>query len=155
MNSVLGILEDDERCLHATFERAVELADRERALLTLAKTTDPGWLMRWFAPAAIPSMMVPETCLDFDRIAGNRLARAVEFVPAWIPVTTVVLPRNTSKGVLGLLRTGCYDGIVASSGLLGQCPRLRRGLIRAGVEIVAVRGAQVQIEDLEAGLVAS
>jgi hypothetical protein len=138
MNHVLGVLDDDEQLLERTFECAVGLADRERARLTLVKTTDPGWLMRWFAPAAIQSMMVPETFLEFERIACNRLARAAEFVPTCVPVTTVVLPRNTTKGLRQLLAKGCYDVLVASVPLLHHCPKLTRELARQEIEVISV-----------------
>ncbi|HZE05262.1 MAG TPA: hypothetical protein VE127_08570, partial [Solirubrobacteraceae bacterium] len=56
---VLAVLEDGESRLWSALDRAIELADAEHARLTLAKTTDPGWLMRWFAPAGLHAMCVP------------------------------------------------------------------------------------------------
>jgi hypothetical protein len=138
VNHILSVLEDDEARLQQTFACAVGLADRERARLTLVKTTDPGWLMRWFAPTAIQSMMVPQCCLEFEEMAGHRLAAAVEFVPAQIPVTTAVLSRNTSRGLHQLLRSGRYDVLVVSDVLLHRCPRLARELVAREIAVVSV-----------------
>ena len=49
---VLGVLEDSDHQMWPVVMRAVELAHATEARLTLAKTTDPGRLMRWFAPSA-------------------------------------------------------------------------------------------------------
>ncbi len=56
LRDVLAVLDDDQRRLWVTFDRAVRLADAEGARFTLAKTTDPGRVMRWVAPAAVQSM---------------------------------------------------------------------------------------------------
>lgn len=133
---VLGVLEDDERRMWATLEEAVALADAEQARLTLAKTTDPGWLMRWFAPAALQSMCVSADELDFRTAASHKLARAAEFVPAWIPVTTLVLGENTRSALVDLLRTGHYDALVGTETLFGQSRRLRCALRRLEVRAV-------------------
>jgi hypothetical protein len=82
---VLGILEDDEQRLWATLAQAIAVAEAEHARLTLAKTTDPGWLMRWFAPAALNAMCVSSEELDFRTAASHKLARAAEFVPGCVP----------------------------------------------------------------------
>ena len=46
---VLALLHDTEHEMWRVLERAIELADTERARLTLAKTTDPGRLVSWVA----------------------------------------------------------------------------------------------------------
>jgi nucleotide-binding universal stress UspA family protein len=130
---VLGILEDDEQRLWAAFDCAVALADAERARLTLAKTTDPGWMIRWCAPAALQSMCVSASELDLRVAASHALARAAEMVPACIPLTTVVLGRDTSGSILDLVRRRPCDAVVATDALLRRRRRLRRDLGHLGV----------------------
>lgn len=136
IRQVLGVLEDEECRMWGTLEEAVALADAEQARLTLAKTTDPGWLMRWFAPAALQSMCVSADELDFRTAASHKLARAAEFVPAWIPVTTLVLGENTRSAVIDLLGTGQYDALVGTESLFAQSRRLRCALRRLEVRAV-------------------
>jgi hypothetical protein len=137
---VLGVLEDDERRLRGVLERSVALADAERARLTLAKTTDPGRLLRWFAPSALQSMCVSLGDIDVERSASHLLARAVESVPATTPVTTRLLGRNTSSALVELLRSGPYDALVATDALLGHHRKLRRELRGLGVAAVPIDG---------------
>ena len=128
---VLAVLEDAEPRLWSAFDRAVALAAQDEARLTLAKTTDPGWLMRWFAPAALQSMCVSAEDLDFRRLASHKLAVAAEFVPARIPVTTLVLGFNTTRAVSELLRGGGYDAVVATGVLLRRHRRCAASWSRA------------------------
>jgi hypothetical protein len=50
-HQVLVLLDDDERAMWSVLERAIEIAEVERARLTIAKTTDPGRMVKWLAPA--------------------------------------------------------------------------------------------------------
>jgi hypothetical protein len=135
---VLGVLEDDERRLWATLEQAIAVAETEYARLTLAKTTDPGWLMRWFAPAALNAMCVSSEELDFRIAASHKLARAAEFVPGCVPVTTVVLGESTGNSLIELIEHGRHDVVVMSDALHGHCRRLRCALKAQGVRTVLV-----------------
>jgi hypothetical protein len=136
VNHVLAVLGDEQKDLWMTFDRAVALADAGNARLTLAKTTDPGRVVRWFAPASWSSMMVSPADLQFERIAGDMLARAVEFVPVWMPVTTVLLGLPTLRALRDLTRRGRYDALVCGDALLTHSPRLRRDLRRNDVDTV-------------------
>lgn len=136
---VLGVLEDDGPSLWRTFDCAVALADRELARLTLAKTTDPGVLLRWFGGAAMQSVALSSDELDFPRIASHTLARVVEFVPAGIPVTTVVLGTNTTRALLAVIERGCFDTLVAGETLLTR-RRLRCALGRIEIRTVVPAG---------------
>lgn len=135
---VLGVLEDDERRLWAALDEAIALADAGHARLTLAKTTDPGWLMRWFGPAALNAMCVSADAGDFRTAASHKLARAAEFVPACVPVTTLLLAENTAVAVSELLDRGCYDVVVVTDGLCAHNRRLRCELRRPDVRTVLV-----------------
>ena len=135
---VLGVLEDDERRLWATLEQAIAVAEAEYARLTLAKTTDPGWLMRWFAPAALNAMCFSSAELDFRTAASHKLARAAEFVPGCVPVTTLVLAESTGNALTGLLRRGHHDVVVMTDALWARNRRLRGELRQMGIRTVLV-----------------
>jgi hypothetical protein len=135
---VLGILEDDEERLWATLHQAIAIADVERARLTLAKTTDPGLLLRWFGPAALNAMCVSSDLLDFHTTASHKVARAAEFVPAWVPVTTLLLGESTASALTELLTGGLYDVVVATDALLAHSRRLRCQLKRLELRTVPV-----------------
>ena len=138
LRDVLGVLGNDEGRSWVTFDRAVQVAEAEHARLTLAKTTDPGWLMRWFAPAAIQSMAVTAFDLELETSARDMLARAAEFVPAQIPVTTMLLGRPTGPALRELIRSGSHDALVCSDTLLAHNARLRRELTRRYVRTITV-----------------
>jgi hypothetical protein len=135
---VLGVLEDDEQRLWATLEQAIAVAEAEHARLTLAKTTDPGWLMRWFAPAALNAMCVSSEELDFRTAASHKLAHVAEFVPGCVPVTTLVLGESTTPALVDLIGRGEYDVVVLSDALHGHCRRLRCVLKEQGIRTVLV-----------------
>lgn len=132
---VLGVLEDGEARLWSCLESSVELAERERTRLTLAKTTDPGRLVRWLGPFAIGTLYIPGQA---DVEAGHALARAAEFVPQDVPLTTVLLTDDTQRELVRLLRTGRYGALVAGDHLFSHCRKLNRELGRLGIQAVAV-----------------
>ncbi|HEY2441210.1 MAG TPA: hypothetical protein VGI07_13325 [Solirubrobacteraceae bacterium] len=148
---ILGVLEDDEQRLWATLDRAIALADAERARLTLAKTTDPGWMMRWFGSAGLNAMCVSSDLLDLRTSASHKLARAAEFVPACVPVTTLLLSESTPSALMELVRRGHHDVLVVTDALLGRSRRLRRELEREDVRIVLVPGRPAPTADILAG----
>jgi hypothetical protein len=127
---ILAVLGHDDRSISAVLDRAIELADAERARLTLAKTTDPGRLIRWFAPAAISRAgYVAE--FDPQVFARDLLARASEFVPASIPLTTVLLGIDTPCALRLLTAKHLYDLLVIDSALPGRSRKLRREIQRS------------------------
>ncbi len=135
---VLGVLEDDEQRLWATLAQAITVAEAEYARLTLAKTTDPGWLMRWFAPAALNAMCVSSEELDFRTAASHKLARAAEFVPGCVPVTTVLLGESTTSCLVELVARGLHDVVVMSDAMHAHSRRLRCVLKQQGIRTVLV-----------------
>jgi hypothetical protein len=135
---VLGVLEDDDQRLWATLEQAIAVAEAEYARLTLAKTTDPGWLMRWFAPAALNAMCVSSEELDFRTAASHKLARAAEFVPGCVPVTTMLLGDSTATALAELIARGPHDVVVMSDVMHAHCRRLRCALKTHDIRAVLV-----------------
>jgi hypothetical protein len=73
---VLAVLDHDEGRLWASLDLAVQIADAERARLTLAKTTSPGLALRWFAPAALLTMNLTGADLAFETLAGHTPKRS-------------------------------------------------------------------------------
>ncbi len=136
MRNVVGVLEDRPDRMWSTFHAAVELAGRDHARLTLVKTYETGHLYSWCTPFAT-SVYLP---LDEDPQvhAGRLLARAAEFVPMEIPVTTMVLGLETERDLRRLLGTGGYGAVVADERFLRRARKLRRECARANIATFGV-----------------
>lgn len=134
MCNILAVLGDREDAAWQTLDAAIELADREHARLTVAKTCGDGHAYVWIAPFAVGGAYIPAP-FDSPEEAGERLARMVERVPSSIPVTTVVLCAQTQASLVALLRAGYYSAIIAQPALLAG-RRLRRQLRRD--EVIAI-----------------
>ncbi len=132
-HEVLALLDHDEGAMWSVLDRAVELADAERARLTLAKTTDPGRLAKWFAPLAMLSRVAVVADTDTEEFARDQLARASELVPMSVPLTTVLLGRDTPSALRQLAGQRIYDLLVLNPGLTAHCLRLRREIRRLGL----------------------
>jgi hypothetical protein len=126
---VLALLADDEAEMWDVLERAIELAESERARLTIAKTTDPGWIVRWFAPLAALWRCGVMVVLD---TAHNQRAldRASAHVPASIPLTRVLLGQDTARCVRAVAERSCCDLLIAPASLLARSRSLRREVRR-------------------------
>jgi hypothetical protein len=138
MRNVLAILEDREDRLWSTFDAAVALADREHARLTLAKTRESGRVYILFSPYAVQDLYLPPDS-DPAVAAGRLLARAAEFVPGDIPVTTLVLGSDTRRQLSRLVRSGAFDAVVGVDSLFRRAHRLGRELRRQGVAVIPIR----------------
>ncbi len=130
---VLAVLDHQERATWAVLERAVDLAESQRTRLTLAQTTDPGVIVKWFGPLAMLSRVGCFAEFDLQRFALDRLARASEFVPASIPLTTVLLGPDTPCALRRLAGKELYDLVVINSALLAHSHRLRREIRKLGI----------------------
>jgi hypothetical protein len=128
---VLVLLDDDEDAMSDLMRRAIELVEADRARLTIAKTTDPGRIVTWFAPLTMLSrggpMLIPDT--DFGRAL---LDRATAWVPASVPLTRVLLGLDTACALRELVRHGCYDLLIVREGFLARHRALRRVVRRRG-----------------------
>ncbi len=138
MCNVLGVLGDNEDQMWETFNATVALAETERSRLTLAKTCDDGRAYVWVTPFAFGGVWVPPP-LESPVEASRVLARVVEFVPACIPVTTLVLAADAQTSLVKLVRAGHFNALVADADLLSHCRKLRRELDRQGIQGVPVK----------------
>jgi hypothetical protein len=134
---VLALLGDDEPEMWSALERAIELAEAERARLTIAKTTDPGWIVKWLAPMA--ALWRCGVMMTLDTAYHERaLDRASAHVPASIPLTRVLLGQDTARAVRGLTERTCIDMLVAPDSLLAHDRALRREIRRLGLSTLGV-----------------
>lgn len=134
---LLVLLDDDERAMSTVLERAIEIADVEHARLTLAKTTDPGRMVKWFAPLATVSRagLVVEPDLHSPCCM---LDRAIMSVPASIPVTRVLLGEDTARAVRRLAESTTYDLAVMRDTFAAHNRSVRRTLRRLKVSTLLV-----------------
>jgi hypothetical protein len=145
---LLVLLEDCERSIWTVLDRAVELADVECARMTLAMCTDPGWIVRWLGPLALANRVVPVIDADLETSAGHRLAQAAEVVPGSIPLTTLMLGRDTPAELTRVVPAGSYDLLVLHSRLPARSPRLRRAIARLGISVLAVSAEEISRTEL-------
>lgn len=135
---VLALLDDDERAMWSVLERAIAIAEGERARLTIAKTTDPGRLVKWFAPLATLSraglVVEPDTASPWCM-----LDRATAAVPASVPVTRVLLGDDTARALRRLAKSATYDLVVMRDGFAAHHRSVRCELRRLNLSTLLVR----------------
>jgi hypothetical protein len=149
--NVLAVLSDDTDQIRETFNTAVELAEAENARLTLAKTCEYGNSYVWISPFGVGGAYLPPSS-DSPQTAACLLARIAEFVPTWIPVTTIVLEQSTQRSLIKLLDDGHYGAVVADAKLFPRCRRLRRRLRQGQILAVPVKTGSRESSALEAAL---
>jgi hypothetical protein len=146
---VLALLEDDSSGDWSVLDRAIELAEAEHARLTLAQTADLGGVVvSCISVCGAVTCTVPPTEAELREGAGHRLAKAAEFVPASIPLTTVLLERDTARAVRRLAESGCYDLLVVSDRLFAHSRKLRRVVRRLGISTLSVSPEPVPLPQL-------
>jgi Universal stress protein family len=134
---VLVLLDDDERAMWRVLERAIEIAEVERARLTIAKTTDPGRMVKWFAPLATVSRA--GLMVEPDRESpGCMLERATASVPASIPVTRILLGDDTARALRRLAESTRYDLAVMNERFAAHNRSVFRLLGRLGVSTLLI-----------------
>jgi hypothetical protein len=137
---VLAVLGDGEDSMQATCTAAIDLAESTNARLTLVRTCEPGRSYVWIAPFAVGAAYLPPE-VESPEEAARQLARIVEQVPNWIPLTTMVLTSDSQTCLLKLLHEHHFGAIVADADLLSRWRRLRRELRREQLRTVLVTGA--------------
>jgi hypothetical protein len=132
---VLAILDGDPEDYSHVIARAVELAEAERARLTLAKTRGPLWLAH--GVCVFPLVTVPPA-VDLERHARDVLARTAELIPQTVSLSTLLLGDDACLSLRRVLGRGDYDLLVADERYLRRRWRLRRLLQRADISTLAV-----------------
>lgn len=130
---VLGVLEGSDDRISTVLDRAVDLAEAEGSRLTLARTSDPGRILRWLEPFVTRPVFAPPGRLDFEATATDSLARAAQCVPDSVPMNTLMLGLDTGCALRALIQSGTYDVIVATAALLARNRGLSRELRRRGI----------------------
>jgi nucleotide-binding universal stress UspA family protein len=133
---LLVLLDDDDAAARALMERAIDLAELERARLTIAKATDPGRFAVWLAPLAT-LWRAPLVLPDLET-ARRSLDRATASVPASIPLTRVLLGQDTARALRELAESERYDLLIVRDGLIAHCRALRRAVRKLGLCTLAV-----------------
>jgi len=129
--SILVMLEPGAQ-VAALLERAIALAVRDHARLTLLTVVPEPPATIWFAPLLAED---PRRAIEADR---RRLLRAaVRTVPITVPVTTVLVHDRRAGALVKELRRGEHD-LVLMSGTRGA--RAARALVRRSDVTVMVLG---------------
>ena len=135
---VLALLHDGEHDACEVLDRAVQVADADHARLTLAKTSDPGRLVRWCGPLAALGRCAPVLPPDPRSVASRTLAQLADRAPRSIPLCLLVLAPDTAGSMRKLLAQTRYDLVVVSGRALGRDLRLKRLLRRDEVCVLAL-----------------
>jgi hypothetical protein len=139
---VLALLDDDEAAMWSVLDRAIELAEAENARLTIAKTTDPGWVVRWFGPLAVMARCGPVIAPD-NEIQCCALDRASEYVPPSIPLTRVLLGPDTACALRRLAQHADHDLLVVKESLIAHDRALRKEIRKLGLSTLTVTTQEV------------
>jgi hypothetical protein len=133
---LVALLDHDEHTMWSVVDRAIELAEAKQAPLTLAATAGQGRLAGWLGPLTLLSRVGPVADADLRIRAGDQLARAAEFVPSSIPLSTVRLATDGAGAVRQLGQSGSYDLLVIGHRLITCSRRIRRELRRSGLSVL-------------------
>src|SRR5919107_3866267 len=129
----------------AAFERAVEIAAGQRALLTIAGVVGEPALWLGFGPVVMPYTRAT-LVRDLERDMLRKLAAARDEVPATVSVTTQLLHGRPARALAELADSGRFDLVVAGPRPAGRLRRLFGGsvthslLTRCRTSVLAVKG---------------
>lgn len=117
----------------AALERAIEIADENRALLTIAAVVqEPRFLWQGPGPMSVPYSR--ETIRrDLEGEMLRHLANARDEVPATLSVTTQLLHGRAARALAALAEAGCYDLVVTGPRCAGRLDRLLHGSVTHGL----------------------
>jgi hypothetical protein len=116
-HSLLAVVGGDAAEADAVLARAARLAEESHARLTIAAVAHPGRLTMWLAGLAMAVAAVPPCREELETLAQHRLARAAEFMPQAIGLTTMVITEPPRRPIRRLLESGCYDLLVIGAHL--------------------------------------
>lgn len=113
-HNVLAVIGTDEREAEAVIATATELAEDAHGTLTLVALAHESWWMRCLAALALGAgAYAPAE--DLTTLAERTVARAAEFVPAGVSVTTLVV--DNARRLVG---SGRYDLLVVGAKQAGR-----------------------------------
>jgi len=136
-HNVLAILGTDERETEAVIATACELAEEAHGTVTLAALAGESWWMRClFALALGAGAYAPKE--DLTTLAERHVARAAEFVPTGVSVTTLVVHHARR-----LVESGRYDLLVVGA---RQVARRRLARLPIPALVVPVTGGGGRFE---------
>jgi hypothetical protein len=119
--------------------RGVERATETNARLTLAQAIDPGWIARWFAPAAMAHFGGVTDCVaPYGVVVERVLADLGTGIPNDISLRAVLLGENTAKSVQRMLTSHQFDIVIVGLQTLVADRKLRRALDRTDASVEAV-----------------
>jgi len=136
--NVVGVLESDRGSTDAVIDTVTAIALDSGARVTLAKTCDPGKLMRWLAPCIADALHTGEVERGLTEEARTTLARIAEWLPTDLCFQTIVLGPSTPGALRELVRSEIYDTLVLGHQLLARDPGLERYAHDHAVRIVRV-----------------
>src|SRR4051812_8605012 len=102
-HGILAVIGADAAEGDAVLLRASELAEEHNGRLTIAAAAHPGRLVIWLSGLAISAAVLPPVREELVTLAEHRLARAAEFMPETIGITTLVLTEPPRRSVRRLL----------------------------------------------------
>ncbi len=125
-------------------ERAIEVADGQHALLTIAGVVGEPTVWTGFGPAAVPFTreMLRH---DLEREMSQQLAMARDEVPATVSVDTRILHGKPAAVLAALAESGRYDLVITGPRPAGRLRRLcgrsvtHALLTRSGASVLAVK----------------
>jgi hypothetical protein len=145
-HGILAVIGADASEGDAVLARAAEVAEESHGRLTIAAVAHPGRLVTWLSGLAISAASLPPVQDELVTLAERRLARAAEFIPGTISLTTIVLTEPPRRSVRRLLDSGCYDLLVIGAHLAAK-----RALAHVPIPALVVPAADLAAAAAPAG----
>jgi hypothetical protein len=118
--SVLAVIEGDLPESTAVVERAAAIAEESHSWLTLAGLAQLDSRVAWLAALALTAGCLAPTRDDSESLAQHGVARAAEFIPATVGLTTMVISWPPRRRVRRLLAGDRYDLLVIGARLASK-----------------------------------
>lgn len=130
---ILAVIGADAAEADAVLARAAALAEESNGRLTIAAVAHPGRCVAWLSGLALAVAALPPCRGELETHAQHRLARAAEFMPMTISLTTLVIAEPPKRPIRRLLESGCYDLLV-----IGAHQAAHRALARVPIQVLVV-----------------
>jgi hypothetical protein len=128
LRGVLAVIGDDPAESDAVVERAAALSEQSHGRLAIAAIAHLDSRLIWLAGLALTQSCLGPRRDELETQAQHRLARAGQFIPATVGLTTMVMVESPRRALRRLLADGRYDLLVIGARLAG-----RRALVRLPV----------------------